>query len=97
MRELSAVARRYFEKLLADPHRPKYHFAMPFGNAYPGDPNGAFFADGRYHLMYLYRNELTEAYHWGHLSSSNLLHWYQHPDALTVDDGDQGCFSGGAV
>lgn len=92
----AVTARIYREKMLADPHRPRYHFAAPDGNAYPGDPNGAFFADGRYHLMYLYKSDITNGYHWGHISSLDLLHWCHHPDALTVENGDKGCFSGGA-
>ena len=91
----SAAVRRYREALLAQPWRPGYHFAVPDGNGMPGDPNGAFFADGRCHLMYLYRNDETNGYHWGHVSSVDLLHWRHHPDALTVQDGDSGCFSGG--
>lgn len=92
----STISRYYREKLLADPYRPGYHIAIPDGNGTPGDPNGAFFADGRYHLMYLYANESTGGFHWGHISSIDLLHWRHHPDALTVEDGDHGCFSGGA-
>lgn len=88
--------RAYRELLLSDPYRPGYHFAMPDDNGYPGDPNGAFFADGVYHLMYLYKNSATNGYHWGHVSSIDLLHWRHHPDALTVQDGDEGCYSGGA-
>lgn len=88
--------RHYRDRLLADFHRPGYHFAIPDGNGTPGDPNGAFYADGRYHLMYLYANEETGAFHWGHISSIDLLHWRNHPDALTAEDGDHGCFSGGA-
>ncbi|MBQ8814251.1 MAG: glycoside hydrolase family 32 protein [Lachnospiraceae bacterium] len=92
----SLTTRHYREKLLSDPYRPGYHFAIPDGNGTPGDPNGAFFADGRYHLMYLYANEETGGFHWGHISSLDLLHWRHHPDALTSIDGDHGCFSGGA-
>ncbi len=89
-------ARLYREALLKDPYRPRYHFAIIDGDGYPGDSNGAFFADGRYHLMYLYRNHHTDAFHWGHISSRDLLHWRHHPDALTSEKGDRGCFSGGA-
>lgn len=89
-------AKDYHEKLLADPYRPGYHFAMPAGFAWPGDPNGAFFADGTYHLMYLYINRRTDAYCWGHISSHDLLHWCARPDALTGLEDDRGCFSGGA-
>lgn len=95
MREKAISARAYRELLLADPYRPTYHFAVPDGCAMPGDPNGAFYADGTYHLMYLYRNLETERYQWGHMSSHDLLHWRQHPDALTAADGDEGCYSGG--
>ena len=93
---LSNHARQYREKMLADPYRPGYHFTSPAGKVYPGDPNGAFFADGRYHLMYLYYHDETTSFHWGHISSLDLLHWRHHPDALTDWEGDQGCFSGGA-
>ncbi len=93
--DITAV-KRYREKMLEDPYRPGYHFAIPEGDGRPGDSNGAFFADGRYHLMYLYKNDETNGFHWGHISSLDLLHWRAHPDALTVHEGDGGCFSGGA-
>ena len=96
MSEQSKCTRQYREKLLADPYRPGYHFAIPDGDGNPGDPNGAFFADGRYHLMYLYHCDETDSFHWGHMSSLDLLHWRQHPDALTSLSGDRGCNSGGA-
>lgn len=89
------LTRKYRERLLADPYRPMYHFAICDDVGFPGDSNGAFYADGVYHLMYLYRNSDTEGYHWGHISSRDLLHWRHHPDALTTHDGDRGCFSGG--
>jgi beta-fructofuranosidase len=99
-RDIEAT-RRYREKLLSDPHRPGYHFAVPDGFGMPGDPNGAFFADGRYHLMYLYdrageRHWHDSAFCWGHLSSHDLVHWRNHPDALAPCGGDGGIFSGGA-
>ena len=87
--------RKYRERLLKDQHRPTYHFAISDDNGYPGDSNGAFYADGVYHLMYLYRNSETNAFQWGHISSLDLLHWRHHPDALTTFEGDEGCFSGG--
>lgn len=48
------AARELREHLLSDRHRPGYHFAMPEDIGRPGDPNGAFYANGRYRLMYLY-------------------------------------------
>ncbi|MBM7566176.1 glycoside hydrolase family 32 protein [Paenibacillus sacheonensis] len=85
-------------KLLDDPYRPGYHFAVPEGFGWPGDPNGTFYANGRYHLMYLYRDHYstTESYNWGHVSSHDLVHWRFHPDALEASPGDNGAFSGGA-
>ncbi|MBE6554147.1 MAG: glycoside hydrolase family 32 protein [Ruminococcaceae bacterium] len=94
--ELVTHTRAYREMLLKDAYRPGYHFALPDDNGYPGDPNGAFFADGVYHLMYLYKSSATGGYHWGHVSSLDLIHWRHHVDALTVQEGDEGCYSGGA-
>lgn len=96
MQDMIQNVRAYREKLLADPYRPAYHFAIIDDDGRPGDPNGAFFAEGRYHLMYLYRRRSTNAFHWGHISSTDLLHWRHHPDAIGGLRGDEGCFSGGA-
>lgn len=94
---LSAVedSRILREKLLGDKYRPGYHFACPADNGIPGDPNGAFFAGGRYHLMYLYQSR-SDGFRWGHVSSIDLVHWRHHPDALIPDSLDGGIFSGGA-
>jgi beta-fructofuranosidase len=95
MNEATEIVRLYREKLLDDPTRPGYHFAVPSGFALPGDPNGAFYARGRYHLMYLYDCP-SDSYRWGHLSSADLLNWRSHPDAIIPGEGDGGIFSGGA-
>ncbi|SDW05880.1 glycoside hydrolase family 32 protein [Paenibacillus sp. CF384] len=95
MREAIRTTREFRMKLLEDRHRPGYHFAMPEGLGIPGDPNGAFYANGRYHLMYLYAHN-GNSFHWGHVSSHNLVHWRYHRDALIVSNGDNGAFSGGA-
>jgi len=83
------------ERLLEDSYRPGYHFCLPEDNGVPGDPNGCFFANGRYHLMYLYKRA-GGGFCWGHISSKDLIHWRHHPDAIGPGDGDVGCFSGGA-
>jgi len=87
--------RLFREKMLSDVYRPRYHFAIPEDMGLPGDPNGAFYANGRYHLMYLYDCR-SDKFRWGHISSVDLLHWRSHPDALVPDDSDGGIFSGGA-
>ncbi|MBZ5857411.1 glycoside hydrolase family 32 protein [Flavihumibacter profundi] len=94
-KEVINTTREFRERLLADPYRPAYHFSFPEGDGRPGDPNGAFYANGQYHLMYLYNREGT-GFSWGHVSSSDLLHWRHHPDAIMPGNGDEGCFSGGA-
>ena len=67
--------RQEVERFLADPHRPKYHFVID-GEGSPGDPNGAFWHRGRYHLMYLYRR--PQGFCWGHSSSADLLLFISH-------------------
>ena len=82
------------EKLLEDPHRPTYHFCVLENGA--GDPNGAFYADGRYHFMYLH-NPFGLGAAWGHVSSHDLVHWRHHPDAIVPSPDDElGAYSGGA-
>jgi beta-fructofuranosidase len=90
-----ASSRMLRERMLADPYRPGYHFCVPEDQGMPGDPNGAFYHNGRYHLMYLY-SRTGSGFCWGHVSSKDLLHWRHHPDAIGPGDGDEGCFSGGA-
>jgi beta-fructofuranosidase len=82
------------EHLLADRYRPGYHFVVPEDNGMPGDPNGALFWNGRYHLMYLFNDGHAPV--WGHVSSQDLVHWRYHPLCLGVGEGDDGIFSGGA-
>jgi len=86
--------RLFRERLLSDPYRPGYHFCVPEGNGRPGDSNGCFWANGRYHLMYLY-NRQGVGFCWGHISSQDLVHWRHHGDSIGPGDGDEGCFSGG--
>ncbi|MDP4131400.1 MAG: glycoside hydrolase family 32 protein [Bacteroidota bacterium] len=93
--EVIKTTREFRERLLADPYRPAYHFSFPEGDGQPGDPNGAFYHDGLYHLMFLY-NRTGEGFAWGHVSSADLLHWRYHPDAMRPGNGDEGSFSGGA-
>ena len=76
------------EKLLVDPYRPGYHFAVLEGRASPFDPNGAIFWKGRYHLFYIFQNYSEHSEDpgpissWGHISSIDLVHWRHHPTGL---------------
>lgn len=94
-KEIIRTTKEFRDRLLSDPYRPAYHFSFPEDDGRPGDPNGAFYHNGRYHLMYLY-NRAGMGFSWGHVSSTDLLHWRHHPDAIMPGDGDDGCFSGGA-
>jgi beta-fructofuranosidase len=82
-KEVIKATREFRERLLADPFRPAYHFSFPEDNGMPGDPNGAFYHNGRYHLMFLY-NSTGKGFVWGHASSADLLHWRPHPDAIVM-------------
>jgi sucrose-6-phosphate hydrolase SacC (GH32 family) len=89
-----AAQRALRETMLADPHRPTYHFVSPEGICGPFDPNGAIYWNGRYHLGYIFQNELGHC--WGHASSADLLHWRHHSPMLVPNYGDvdRGIFSG---
>ena len=91
--EIEAV-RRFRHRLLADPHRPQYHFVIPEGLAAPFDPNGAIFWKGRYHLFYIYQERGVNVL--GHISSLDLVHWRQHAPALapTPESPEKGIYSG---
>jgi beta-fructofuranosidase len=85
--DANSSARALREKLLSDPHRPGYHFAIPEGQAMPFDPNGAIYWKGRYHLFYIFQDK--RGHNWGHVSSTDLFHWRHHPTGLI-----SGMFSG---
>ena len=82
---------------MADPSFPTLHIRPPRG--WMNDPNGLSRIDGRYHVFFQY-NPLAPVFgamHWGHVSSTDLLHWQEHPIALAPRPGhvDQaGCWSG---
>lgn len=87
-----------------DRHRPRFHFLhCEEGDIMPGDPNGAIYWKGRYHLFYIFQRHQADPpatiHCWGHASSVDLLHWEHHPTGLDVspDDLDRGIFSGNAL
>ena len=69
-----------------------YHLAHPGpGAATPGDPNPAFFWNGRYHLHYIYNNNGIK---FAHVSSEDMVHWKWHPTVLGPSTMGHGMFSG---
>ena len=64
----------------------------------PFDPNGCIYWKGKFHIFYIFQEGLEGAitHHWGHASSSNLIHWTYHSPALTPTNAspEKGIFSG---
>ena len=79
--------------------RPVCHLTPETG--WLNDPNGFSRYGGKYHLFYQ-SNPLDTCWgapRWGHVASTDLLHWERLPEAMTPDrpyDID-GCFSGTAI
>lgn len=83
-----------------DPSFPALHIRPAHG--WLNDPNGVCRIDGRYHVFFQYNpNEPVHAdVVWGHASSTDLLHWDEHPVALDRRPGtitEVGCWSGCVV
>lgn len=70
-----------------------FHLAHPGpGTGFPGDPNPAYFYNGRYHLHYIYMSEYGFSY--AHVSSTDMVHWKWHRTVLTPPVTGHGMFSG---
>lgn len=87
-------------RVAADPHRPRYHFLPPAN--WLNDPNGLIQFRGAYHMFYQYNphGAFHGTMHWGHASSTDLVHWTHLPIALAPTPGGPdsgGCWSGCAV
>ena len=68
------VYRAFRNKLIEDRTRPTYHLINPEGPMVaPGDPNGAIFWKGRYHLHFIFPGG------YAHVSSIDMVHWRWHP------------------
>ncbi|MGI4020377.1 MAG: glycoside hydrolase family 32 protein [Janthinobacterium lividum] len=77
-------------------YRPQFHFS-PQKN-WMNDPNGMVYFEGTYHLFFQ-QNPVAltmGAIHWGHATSTDLIHWQQQPTALFPDSLGY-IFSGSAV
>lgn len=82
----------------AEKHRPQLHFS-PAKN-WMNDPNGMVYYDGVYHLFYQYNPDgnVWNDMHWGHATSTDLIHWEHKPVALYSEPKGLGyIFSGCAV
>jgi fructan beta-fructosidase len=79
-----------------EPYRPQIHFSPR--EKWMNDPNGMVYYKGTYHLFYQYYPGSTVwgPMHWGHATSTDLVHWEQQPIALYPDSLGY-IFSGSAV
>ena len=77
-------------------YRPHFHFSAK--NNWINDPNGMFFLNGTYHLYFQYHpfSNVWGPMHWGHATSSDLIHWEEQKIALYPDELGT-IFSGSAV
>ena len=73
-----------------------YHLMHPGGESAPGDPNAAFYLDGRYHLHYILRHPYRgkTSFSFVHVSSPDMLRWTWHKTSLQPSFTGHGMFSG---
>ncbi len=71
--------------LIQEKYRPLYHHTPKRG--WMNDPNGMFYKDGVWHLYYQYNpyGSMWGNMHWGHSSSTDLIHWKDEGVALAPD------------
>ena len=84
------------QKTYAEQYRPQFHFSPEKG--WMNDPNGMVYYDGEYHLFYQHypNDNVWGPMHWGHATSTDLVHWQHQPIALYPDSLGM-IFSGSAV
>ncbi|MEL7370146.1 MAG: glycoside hydrolase family 32 protein [Myxococcota bacterium] len=81
----------------SEPHRPRFHFTPP--SQWMNDPNGLIYVDGVYHLFYQYNPNANTwgDIHWGHATSTDLVHWTHHAPALFPDPKGLGVVASGSA
>lgn len=81
-----------------DPSRPAVHLTADSG--WINDPLSPLWDGERYHLWFQYVPGSTTwrvECHWGHATSTDLMHWTERPVALAPGEGDDGVWSGSVI
>jgi fructan beta-fructosidase len=80
-----------------EPYRGQYHFSARYG--WINDPNGLLYYRGTYHLFSQDNPHGlgSDTKHWGHATSTDLVHWTQKPIALEPDVHPGDLWSGAGV
>jgi fructan beta-fructosidase len=91
-----SIQSSYGQPLYKEMHRPQIHFSPK--EKWVNDPNGMVYNNGTYHLFFQYYPDSTVwgPMHWGHATSTDLMHWKEQPIALYPDSLGY-IFSGSAV
>ena len=93
-----ALEAKYLPRLSPE-ELPRFHVTGGIG--WINDPNGFSAYQGAYHLFFQYHpyNNNWGPMHWGHVKTTDFLHWERLPCALAPDQAydKDGCFSGGAI
>ncbi|MDJ1466583.1 glycoside hydrolase family 32 protein [Xanthocytophaga flava] len=76
----------YYSVAQNEPHRPQFHFSP--NKHWMNDPNGMVYYKGTYHLFFQHYPDGTTwgPMHWGHATSTDLVHWTEQPIALYPDN-----------
>ena len=73
-------------------YRGQFHYSVKEG--WLNDPNGLVYYQGTYHMFYQFYDDIKWGpMHWGHATSTDLIHWEEQPMAL-YPDANGAMFSG---
>ncbi|WP_144554315.1 GH32 C-terminal domain-containing protein [Bacillus sp. X1(2014)] len=83
-----------------DRYRPNYHFTAP--QHWMNEPHAPIYYNGKYHLFYQFNpaGPFWHQIHWGHATSTDMIHWEDRPIALSPTEGTaarDGVWSGSAT